>query len=355
MRSRCGRDTPCDDPELRATDHYDEGLTGLAVLCFLGAGFTHESKEVITDSALEHGSTMGDVVLSALRWLRKNQNPDGSFGKHRPFMYTEALATMAMSEAFAHTQNHYFGEPAQKGIDFLQHAQRLNPSGRGLWGWRYASRMEIEETPRTFRGDAFDSDTSITAWCVMALRSGEAAGLRVERKSLDGARAFCEFVTADNGLVGYLDAKSAGATVTGPFDDRFTYHPTTMSALGMSIRLFTREDLEDPTFDLAAKRLMDDRPHVTQDRASVDYYNWQFGTLVIHHFDGPESPARSGKYWIPWQKAVREAVLSLQDQKVDACSKGGWLVSDRWGSYSGCGPIYNTAMSLLILEICSQR
>jgi hypothetical protein len=182
------------------------------------------------------------------------------------------------------------------------------------------------------------------------LTSGRQAGLQVDGASLQGAVAFCEFVTGNDGLVGYIDPKSAGATVTGPFDDRFRYHYTTMTALGLCIRIYAQSDLEVPFVAFGAKRLIGDLPSVTGELSSIDYYYWHYGTLALHELDGPTSPLRNGKYWSPWEKTLTEAILPLQDPSENACSQGGWLVSDRWGSYSGAGPLYNTAMNVLTLE-----
>ena len=356
LKSRCVPEAPCYDAKLAMTDHYDEGLTGIALLCFLGAGFSHESKQDIVDTAMAKRYKIGDVVKKGIEWMRKKQNPDGSFSKDRAFMYNEALATMAMTEAFGLTQNRYWKDPAQKGIDFLQNSQRPNPSGTGFWGWRYASRTEIEDFRKgtgdeAYKKELFDSDTSVTAWCVMALKSAQLSGLQVKQESMDGAMEFCKFVTANDGLVGYLDAKSAGATVTGPFDDRFTYHPTVMSALGMCIRIFATHNADDPFYDLAAKRIIQDRPKVEKDGSSLDYYYWYYASLALNQLDGPDSPRKSGKYWGPWNKDMVDAVISLQDHTERACSNGGWMKSDRWSSYSGTGPLYNTALNVLTLEV----
>ena len=44
-------------------------------------------------------------------------------------------------------------------------------------------------------------------------------------------------------------------------------------------------------------------------------------------------------------------MLALQDKNTerDVCSRGGWLVGDRW-SHAG-GPIYTTAINTLTLEV----
>jgi peroxiredoxin len=347
MRSHCPDSTPCYDARLTPKDWFDVGLTSLALLCFLDAGFSQESKQDVVDTVNGERHRIGEIVKKGLDWLRDRQKADGSFTADRPFMYNEAIATMALAKSFELTRNRDWNEPAQKAIEFIEAAQRLNPSGEGLCGWRYESRNEIEARPG-FQGPV--ADTSVTAWCVLALEAGRLAGLEVKPESMQGAMEFCRYVTADNGLVGYIDKKSAGATVSGPFDSQFKYHPTTMSALGMGIRIFATHDPNDPVLPLAAKRIVQDLPAVSEDHASIDYYYWHFASLALHQLDGPESPSKSGKYWNPWARAMVDSVLSLQDHTANACSNGGWILSDRWGNYSGAGPLYNTAMNVLTLE-----
>jgi len=356
MRERCDPSRPCFDPKLQANAHYDEGLTGLALLAFLGAGISHKTQAALVENGTGTRYAAGDVVERGLRWLRERQNPDGSFSRERAFMYNEALATMALSEAYGMTRAAYWKGPAQKGVEFLQRAQRLNPSGSGRWGWRYASREDVEDFRKgtgdeAYQREMFDSDTSVTAWCVMALKSAEMCGLTIERESMDGALAFSDFVTANDGLVGYLDAKGAGGIVTGPYSDRFTYHPTTMSALGMCIRIFAKHDAADPFLDLAARRIVADLPAVSKDRASVDYYYWYYASLALFQVDGESAPRRTGRYWNPWNDAMVKALIALQDHEDRTCGEGGWLEPDRWGSYSGAGALYDTALNVLTLEV----
>lgn len=357
-KERCSAGTSCFDAELEATHAYDEGLTALALLSFLDVGFTHESRHELVDTVPERRRyRTGDVVKNGLQWLKQRQKADGSFSRDQTFLYNEALATAALAEAFRQTKNRYWKEPAQRGVDFLQAAQRPSPAGKGLWGWRYDPRQVVEARIASSGGsgsdrDLYDADTSVTTSCLLALMRASRAGLRVDQRSVDGSWQFCEFVTASNGLVGYLDAESAGATITGRFDDHFAYHHTTMSALGMCIRLFPTLDFEDPFLQLGAKRIIGDLPRVTEDHSSIDYYYWHHATLALQEFDGESSPARTGRYWGPWSKALLEAVLPLQTHSEHDCSDGGWLTSDRWGNASGAGPLYNTSVNVRTLEIC---
>jgi hypothetical protein len=357
MQERCDPKSPCLDPRIAVNDHYDEGLTSLAVLAFLGAGMSHTSDLWLVDARDAKRYRTGDVVKKGLQWLRDRQNPDGSFSKDRPFLYNEALATMALSEAYGMTGAKYWQAAAQRGVEFVQRAQRPSPtSGTARWGWRYGSRDDVEHAigsatdPDRMR-QLYDADTSVTTWCVMALKSAELSKLAVDPSSLAGALDFAKFVTADDGGVGYLDKGGAGASVSGPFSEAFNYHPTTMCALGMCIRIFAAHDPTDPILDLSAKKIVADLPTYAKDPKTIDYYYWYYASLALNQLDGPDSPRKSGKYWNPWNKAMVEALLALQDGTQGSCREGGWTMNDRWASASGAGAIYSTAMSVLTLEV----
>src|SRR5262249_29286649 len=103
LNERCPCDDPMYNPKTAYTKNFDEGLTGMALLCFLGAGLSHDSKQDIVDTAMAKRYKAGEVVKNGLQWLCKKQNPEGSFSTGRPFMYNEALACMAVAEAYGLT------------------------------------------------------------------------------------------------------------------------------------------------------------------------------------------------------------------------------------------------------------
>jgi hypothetical protein len=357
LLDRCPSDDPAYNPKKPYPKEYDEGLTGMALLAFLGQGLGHDSKIDIVDTVMGKRYKAGDVVKSGLQWLLKRQNQDGSFSPDRVFMYNEALACLAVTEAYGLSQNRYWKDPAQKALDFVVGAQRPNPSGQGLWGWRYASRQEIEGKMRGGTGDEeikkelYDSDTSVTGWAIMALKSGQLSGLNVPKEAMEGGLAFAKFVTSpeNTGLVGYLSPKQAGQGVTG-HNDQFLSHPTAMSALGMCIRIFSEHDPDDPFLELAAKQVIKDLPS-TKDKMAIDYYYWYYGALALNQFDGPDAPKKTNKYWGPWNKAMADAILELQDHAEKACTNGGWMVLDRWSHESYGGPLYTTAINVLTLQV----
>ena len=355
-RERCNPRSPCIPAEAQLQPFYDEGLTGLALLAFLGSGFTSDSRNLLTDRAMGKQYVLGDVLKKGLKWLVERQKEDGSFSATRPFLYNEAIATMALSEAYGLSRNRYFKKPAQQGVDFLVAAQKVD-SLNGLSGWRYGSRAELETRraageidDETYFAELWDADASVTGWVIMALKSAQISGLAVPAGVMEGGLGFVRSVSRDDGLVGYLDLAGAGAAVGGAGHE-YTYHPGTMSALGMLVRTFVAHDLTDPFLEAAARQIIQDPPTISRDELSIDYYYWYYATLALNQFDGPDSPRQSGEYWNRWNKAMQEAVLELQDKsdERDTCSRGGWLRNDRWSRQGSV--VYGTAINTLTLEV----
>jgi len=325
-------------PKSAWIDHYDSGSTALGILAFVRAGVTRNS-----------GGEQAAAVGRALDWLRAQQNAQGFFSRDQSFLYNEALATLALVEHYAATKDASELAPAQRAVDFLVHAQRPSPSGEGLWGWRYSSRMEIEQK---FAGHApddlqkrelFDSDVSVTGWAAAALASAQRAGLAVDPAAPRGAAEFVRWCRGRDGLVGYNDPKNAGLTVQGR-NDHFVYHPTCMSAVALRMTLEFDAAPEDAFVLPAAKRIALDAPAVSADGLSIDYYYWFHGTLALARYDA----ARGPHYFQAWRRALDESLLGLQAHERHPCGTGGWLVPDRW-SYAA-GPVYTTALALLALE-----
>jgi hypothetical protein len=126
----------------------DVGVTGLALLSFLGAGFNH-----VSDTRYD-GIRFGDVVQKGQQWLVSQQGTDGCIaGKETSkYMINHAIAALALCEAYGLITSDKLRDPATRAIGFIVQAQN---SGQG---WRYAERSG-------------DSDTFVTGWCVMALKS----------------------------------------------------------------------------------------------------------------------------------------------------------------------------------------
>jgi hypothetical protein len=359
LASHCTPGAACIAAGTAVAPTYNEGLTGLALLTFLGQGISVGSKIEIEDAITGKRHQAGEVVKSGIAWLVKRQRPEGAFSNPDSglAMYSEALAAMALCEAYGISRNRELNAPAQSAVDYLVAAQKLDPQG-SPWGWRYLSKKRLDDAlaARRITADEHaelvkDVDISVTTWVVMALSSAKTAGLSVPSGVLEGALAYARYTTGEDGLVGYRTPLQAGDRLVGPGDE-FAYHVGTPSALGMLVRTLVAHEIGDPFLELAAGQLAKDPPKVSKDKRTVDYYYWHIATLALFQFDGPDSPRTgAGSYWRPWNSELTKAILSLQAQKKPngACSTGGWLEGDRWGGYTGHA-LYNTAINVLTLE-----
>src|SRR6185503_14160200 len=104
-----------------ADPNYDTGVSALALLSFLGAGYSQLSKDELVDIAVpQQKLRFGETVKRGLQWLIAHQDPEGCVGERGPkHLYNHAVAALALSEAYGMTASQPLLEPAQKAIDFL--------------------------------------------------------------------------------------------------------------------------------------------------------------------------------------------------------------------------------------------
>lgn len=331
---RCGRldkykGTTCEPTGLQGKldakqFNFDAGATGLALLAFLGAGYTHASKETY------EGICFGDVVKHGLAHLLHNQDMDGCFGPRDGdhYMYNHAIAALAMSEAHGLTGMHKFKEPAQKGIDFLIDAQT---PGKGWGGVRRAAA----------------DDTSILGWAVMALKSADVSGLSFDKTAAyDGARAWLDSVTAKSESGGktvyktrYRLADDADVFVPG-VNEGFKNHPTATGIMALSRIFMDKKRTAEVTG--GADLLAQDLPR--WDGKSIDFFYWYVGTMALYQCDGPD-----GAKWREWNKAMVDALVENQNAAAAEDKIGSWEPVDRWSC--GGGRVYATAINALTLEV----
>ena len=149
-------------------------------MAFLGGGYDHfEDKHRDTvrrglDFLLHQQSDEGDLYVA--------QDPKSH---ESAWLYSHAIASIALCEALGMTGDEELRGPAQRALDFIQAAQ-----DRQFGGWRYEP------------GEG--SDTSVAGWQLMALKSGELAGLKINRETYDGVRKWLDRAQANNDGSQYL-------------------------------------------------------------------------------------------------------------------------------------------------------
>jgi hypothetical protein len=298
-------------------EDFDTGVTGLALLAFLGAGYNHHSRDAYD------GVVFGNVVRRGLQCLLGRQDPEGCVGSRsaQKYMYNHAIGATAIIEAYGLTKEDFLMEPAQKSVDFLMAAQ--NPGK----GWRYSFKPG-------------DNDTSVTSWCLMAHKSAEIAGLSFHRFSYDGARAWLDEVT-DVAFyrTGYTH-KGTGKVYMPGQNEHYDHHET-LTAVAMLGRIFMDKDRADKRHAAGRDLLLKDLPEWKDVR--LDFYYWYYGTLALYQYDGP-----SGASWKRWNDAVKDALVKNQNPLSKGCRAGSWDPLDRWSCEGG--RIYATAINALTLE-----
>jgi hypothetical protein len=298
---RCGEGAACAGPGEEAAD---TGVTALAVLAFLGAGYTPVSRD------MHGGACFGAVVREGLEWLMQAEDRGPAGDPAWGNLYNRSIAALALSEAAGLTGSERVCRSAQRAIDRLVAAQ--NPGA----GWRYTARCG-------------DSDTSVTGWCVMALKSAELSGLRVPRSSYQGARAFLDRVTDSDHHVGYVRPPS-----------RERRKSDALTAVGVMSRIFI--DREKTARHVKGGAELAARGEPSPQRP--DFYAWYYVALALFQYDGPDGPL-----WSSWNERMKAVLTALQRGPADGCAAGSWDPSDTW-SWGG-GRVYATAINVLTLEV----
>ncbi|MDO4628790.1 MAG: hypothetical protein Q4C70_06370 [Planctomycetia bacterium] len=308
------------------TIHADTAATGLSLLAYLGAGYTHLNTEPTEES------DYAQTVNRGLNWLLRNQQADGSLFSEKTDahrygrIYSHGIATIALCEAYGMTRDARLREPAQRAVDFIVRAQA--PEG----GWRYTP----EKNNGVWRGE---SDTSVSGWQAMALVSARMAGLKVPESAFQNLERWVRHAAIDGGR------RFCYMPIEKPLNDemRSWRKPThAMTAEGMLMQLYLKDDPKAKTFQSAADFLIKNAPDVTDSRR--DTYYWYYATQVMFHLQDER-----------WQKWQSELVTTLRDtqETENPLLRGSWSPTqpapDYWGQ--AVGRHYVTVMHLLMLEV----
>jgi hypothetical protein len=276
--------------------------TGLALLAFLGAGESHKDPKAKYKATVQKG----------LDWLRKDLGANGKF-KTGQTMYSQGIASLALVEGYAQTQDAALKQPAQAVVEFVTKAQAKD----GSWGY-------TEGAPT--------GDTSITGWQLQMLHAAKRAKLTVDPKVAKAAVAFLDKVAGgkDKNMYGYTSNDNASPG-------------TALSAIGLWARAnFDGWTAETPGMAKGAKDLVRVRPVANR----LNLYHMHYATMVLR--GGPE------EQWREWNEGPKDAqgnraggVRDLLVKEQEAA--GSWKAD---GSFIGlhCGRLGSTALAVLCLE-----
>jgi len=277
-----------------AGSRADTGITGLALLAFLGAGHTHQD------------GPYREQVRRGLEFLLRQQAADGNLdGDATTYakMYCHAMAAFAMSEAYGMTADKRLKEPVRRAIRYTVVSQNKTSGG-----WRYLP------------GDP--GDTSQLGWQLMALKSAELAGIPTPPDTRDGMIRFLRSVSG--GEHGGLSRYRPGERLSRP-----------MTAEALASWQFLGMPREHPASEEAGDYILQEPPG----SAEPNLYFWYYGTLSTYQL--------GGRHWQQWNEAIQTTLIDRQQKSGP--NAGSWDPDTVWGGYGG--RVYTTSLAALRLEV----
>jgi hypothetical protein len=273
----------------------DTAMTGLALLTYLGAGYTH------------HEGKHATTVDKGLRFLLATQKPDGDLRGESVAvgMYCHAMASLALCEAYALTGDPALRGPVERAVSFI-----VNARATDHMAWRYEPH-------------ARSGDTSILGWIILVLKSAKETGIAVPSETRSGAIRWLTLVS---------DGRRGGLAMYRP-NEKVT---PTMTAEAWVCRQFLGVGGPGPASEEAAAYLLQHGPN----RDPYNLYYWYYGTLSMYQHGGDD--------WEQWNAVVRDRIVS--QQRDSGHQAGSWDPDDsEWGTRGG--RIYSTALATLTLEV----
>jgi hypothetical protein len=316
--TNCTENPKCEPGSNGHGGNADVAITGYAVLCFLGAGYDHKTP-----------NKFKATVEKGLEYLRSVQGADGLLGERN---YEHAVATMALAEAYAMTNDPDLKGPAQKGLNVVLARQNKDAKAKdgaynGL-GWDYV-------------GPNNRNDSSVTGWNVMALKSGLAGGLAVGN-GMEGSKTW---------LKGAWEAANPDfKKLTDPYKDvsvfPYTWDASTNAAdrdhlapVGALCAVFLGHHAGDIMLETLCNSIMS-KNFVTA--YPTNTYFMYYNTLAIFQAGGDR--------WTKWNGTVRDVLVNAQ-RKGDGCFDGSWDFTGTAFPGHETGRTLSTAYCCLSLEV----
>jgi hypothetical protein len=234
--------------------------TSLALLAFLGAAETDR-----------HGNHQR-TVRTGLDWLLAEQHENGRFGpgSERLFLYDHILATLAIGEAYAGTDDPVFRESLVRGLEFLRGVRR--PGG----GWGNSAKPEQD-------------DPAVTLWAHRVLRTARACGLEVAPEEYNSSK------------------DSLDLWEKADFEQKGPFFPRTKPSL-LALIIFCRDNHKYLRRDPAAAVLV----KALAEPTSLE--EWVCGTPTIFQI--------GGEHWKAWNQRMYKVLLPQQVK--EGCERGSW-------------------------------
>ena len=283
----------------RADDYGDStAATSLAIMAFLAGGHVPDE------------GPFGKQITKGVSWVLSQQLDNGLLSgrdsSHGP-MYSHGITTLMLAEVSGMVnvdQADACNRALERAIKLIIDAQNHPRPAQHEGGWRYQP------------GDA-DSDLSVTAWQLLALRAARDIGCDVPVDNIDRAVAYVKRLRVlHGGGFGYMAGHGATITRSG----------TGIVALEVCGEHRTEETM-------AAAQLILSRPLTQQEH--YFYYGVYYCTVGMYKIGGEE-----------WQQARAQLYSTALDTQNPA---GYWNPTE--GSERRAGKVYATSLCVLALAI----
>ncbi len=292
-------------------DRNSPGLTGLGLLTFLAHGETPDSEE------------FGDTVTRAIRYLLSQQREDGTFvdvTRGNQGVYNHGIATYAIAEAFGMTRMPILRPAMEMSLEAIVRGQQRG----GLWDYRYA------------KGNR--QDLSVSGWQIQALKAGVLAQAEVDglREALFLAAEGLK--TMQRGHGEYRRGRSQRDTNIQNRTGHFGYTSASWRNPGMTgVGVLSLQIMGLGETDMARHGLQ------ALESYTIDWED--LGTWMMvgtYYVTQAKINAGNRSEWDRWNEAMKKALPPNQN------ADGSWTVSN---NERGHGPVYATTLSALSLMV----
>ncbi len=306
-RHNAGRETRTMERDRAGTgSKADTAMTGLSLLAFLGAGYTHAE------------GTYKTQVEAGLRFLLDSQMPSGDLAGLKQIgntsdvyyarMYSHGMAALALAEAYAMTGDRRLVEPIQKALGYTLQAQN-----RRTGGWRYQA-FSVDDP----------GDTSQFGWQAMALLSSQNGGFTLPIDTMPQMHGFISRVSV---------GRFGGLAVYRPIPGQ---QPTrAMTAEALALRLMLKQPTSPEAIGEAKQFLLQELPGMGEE----NLYYWYYASIALFQLQD--------EAWLTWNQAMKSQIL--KSQITSGHDGGSWNPTCIWAGYGG--RVYSTTMSCLCLEV----
>jgi prenyltransferase beta subunit len=287
-------------------DNVKPAMTALALLTYLAHNETPASEE------------FGATVERAIKWMLENQEGSGHFNGRDGHDYSQPIAAYALCETYAMTKIPMVKDAAERAISIIVSGQHA--SG----GWNYNCDAQDRD------------DTSYMGWCAQALKAAKLSGIEVEGVDTAMRRAIAGFKKnysgGEYGSFGYTEPGRTGLTGAGALCLQLLGAAKSPEAKG------AMQTLAETTFNWEGGGTF-----------NQNYY-WYYITQAKFH--------EGGNTWNTWNKMFspvlvkRQTIIpkAIEDAHGKLVDIGFWDMNRELSGHTD-GVVMNTCLAALQLQV----